>query len=203
MSAARLPSSRELGPAAVVDTGTGEVVAMIGPDGVVTDAAGAVIGEYVAHQPRRAPRRDPEFVQVEARAFAELDTLVDEAPASCRLLLWLIRHMGRTGELQASCAYIARALGVSERTVRRATADLRDRGLITTVRTAGGGCLHYAVDPRVAWTADRGRRTWGLRRYRGSGLWAAGPDPWTCPADEVESVPLYHRAVAPKGGTEE
>ena len=71
------------------------------------------------------------------------------------LLHHLVAHMGHQNAIVVSQKTLAKLIGIHERTVRRAVADLVEESWIQVVRIGSGKEAAYVVNDRVAWGQPR------------------------------------------------
>lgn len=112
-------------------------------------ALGGEIGKQVQQNPNS-------FVQVSRRAMEEWGKLLARKPTAGRLLMWLTSNMADRNAVVVSQKTMAKALGVSDRTIKSAVADLTAERWIQTVQLNGPGTVNgYVVNSRVAWGQKR------------------------------------------------
>lgn len=97
------------------------------------------------------------WVQTERSAHEAWANLIGRQPRAAALLHLLVANMDRTGVLVASQATLAKLLGVSVATTKRALSVLSEECWIDIVRLGSerGGVNAYAVNRRVAWADKR------------------------------------------------
>ena len=104
-----------------------------------------------------ARRSDRDFTKVYQKGWNRIQSLMKEAPSAARVYAWLAQHIdGTSGAVVVSQEVMARALEVSEITVRRHTKMLEEKGAIVRIKV-GTGVYAYALDPEEIWKswADR------------------------------------------------
>lgn len=95
--------------------------------------------------------------------FVQTDRAVHEAwakfsikrPAASGVLHYLTANVGRQNAVVISQKTIAKVLGISDRTVRSAVADLEEGNWIQVIRLGAGRECAYVLNDRVAWTQHR------------------------------------------------
>lgn len=95
------------------------------------------------------------WVQTERRAHEAWAGLIARKPTAAALLHHLVAQMGHQNAVVIGQKTLAKLLGVSERTVRRAVADLVEERWIQVVRLGRGKEAAYVVNDRVAWGQPR------------------------------------------------
>jgi hypothetical protein len=105
---------------------------------------------------RPAESRKATWVQTERAAHEAWAQLVRSNQRAAALLHVLVANMDQQAAVVASRNTLARLVGYSEATVKRAVADLRADRWIDVVQLGGkGGVNAYVVNSRVAWAANR------------------------------------------------
>lgn len=106
--------------------------------------------------PRLTKRKQTTWVQTERKAHEAWAQLVRTNQRAAALLHVLVANMDQQAAVVASRATLARLVGYSEATVKRAVADLRAERWIEVVQLGGkGGVNAYVVNSRVAWATNR------------------------------------------------
>lgn len=79
---------------------------------------------------------------------------IADSPTAMKMFVWLITHMDKRNILVVSQATLAEAIKCSERTIRNATTELKERKVLTVIKV--GNANAYAVNADIAWkdTAD-------------------------------------------------
>lgn len=95
------------------------------------------------------------WVQTERAAHEAWALLIAKKPRAAMLLHHLVARMGQQNALVVSQKVLARIMGIHERTVRRAVADLAEGNWIQVVRIGNGREAAYVVNDRVAWGQSR------------------------------------------------
>ncbi len=95
------------------------------------------------------------WVQTERRAHEAWAALIHTKPRAAMLLHHLVAKMGHQNAVVVSQKVLAKLVGVHERTVRRAVADLVEGNWIQVVRIGSGKEAAYVVNDRVAWGQKR------------------------------------------------
>lgn len=108
------------------------------------------LGSPAKHKPGR-------WVQTERRAHEAWAGLISRKPTAAALLHHLVAQMGHQNAVVIGQKTLAKMLGVSERTVRRAVTDLAEEHWIQVVRIGRGKESAYVVNDRVAWGQSRGQ----------------------------------------------
>ncbi len=107
---------------------------------------------------RPAEARHATWVQTERAAHEAWAQLVRSNQRAAALLHVLVANMDHQAAVVASRATLAKLVGYSEATVKRAVADLRADRWIEVVQLGGkGGVNAYVVNSRVAWADSRDR----------------------------------------------
>ena len=115
---------------------------------VVTD-----LGRMPAPQAKKST-----WVQTERAAHEAWAKLVQTNARAASLLHVLVAHMDRSGAVVASRGTLARLVGCSEATIKRAVSELKADQWIQIVQLGGkGGVNAYVVNSRVAWADSRDR----------------------------------------------
>lgn len=97
------------------------------------------------------------FVMTERKAHEAWAMLTLKKPRAATLLHHLVARMGDKNALVVSQKTLGKLMGVTERTVRRAVADLVAEKWIAVVRLNGPGTVSaYVVNDQVAWGQPRG-----------------------------------------------
>lgn len=98
------------------------------------------------------------WVQVERSALEAWAVLTQRAPRAAGLLQVIVAHMNEQAALVASRGTLAKMLGCSEATIKRAVSDLKEGNWIEVIQVGGkGGVNAYVVNSRVAWATNRER----------------------------------------------
>lgn len=100
------------------------------------------------------------WVQTERAAHEAWAALINRQPRAAALLHLLVANMNRSGALVASQATLAKLMGVSVATIKRAVTVLSDECWIDVVRVGSerGGVNAYVVNRRVAWADKRDKQ---------------------------------------------
>ena len=102
-----------------------------------------------------AKHKPGQWVQTERKAHEAWAHLIARKPRAAELLHHLVAQMGHQNAVVIGQKTLAKLLGVSERTVRRAVADLVEERWIQVVRLGRGKEAAYVVNDRVAWGQPR------------------------------------------------
>lgn len=111
----------------------------------------------VVAEAEAARRADRNFTKVYPKGWRRMQALMQTNPAAARVFAYLAEHIdGVCGAVVVSQVVMARALEVSEITIRRHTRFLEDQGAIVRIKI-GTGVYAYALDPEEIWKswADR------------------------------------------------
>lgn len=96
------------------------------------------------------------WVQTERVAHEEWSRLVGRRPRAAQLLHLLIAQMGSQNAVVISQAVLAKIMGCSAETIKRAVRDLVAERWIQIVKLNGPGTVNaYVVNSRVAWAEKR------------------------------------------------
>lgn len=107
---------------------------------------------------RPAGAKRSTWVQTERAAHEAWAQLVRTNQRAAALLHVLVANMDQQAAVVASRSTLAKLVGYSEATVKRAVADLRADRWIEVVQLGGkGGVNAYVVNSRVAWADSRDR----------------------------------------------
>lgn len=128
-----------------------------------------------AEREQKKRRENRNFVQVYPKGFQRIRTLMDQNPLAARVYAFLAEHIEEgTGTVVASQELLAEEMGVSERSIRRATTYLDECGAVLRIKI-GGAIYAYALDPEEIWKSwDESKkyaafRTKTLARKRDNG----------------------------------
>ena len=104
-----------------------------------------------------APARNKpgHWVQTERKAHEAWANLIAKKPRAAMLLHHLVAQMGHQNAVVVSQKTLAKLMGIHERTVRRAVADLVEDRWIAVIRIGSGKEAAYVVNDRVAWGQPR------------------------------------------------
>lgn len=95
------------------------------------------------------------WVQTDRKAHEAWGNLIARRPRAAMLLHHLVAHMGHQNAVVVSQKTLAKLIGIHERTVRRAVADLVEENWIQVIRIGSGKEAAYVVNDRVAWGQPR------------------------------------------------
>lgn len=96
------------------------------------------------------------WVQTERKAHEAWAGLIARKPRAAMLLHHLVAQMGTQNAVVVSQKTLAKLMGVTDRTVRSAVADLIAERWIQVVQLNGPGTVSaYVVNDRVAWGQSR------------------------------------------------
>ncbi len=97
-----------------------------------------------------------QWVQTERKAHEAWAGLIARKPRAAMLLHHLVANMGHQNAVVVSQKTLAKLMGMSERTVRYAVADLVAERWIQIVKLNGPGTVSaYVVNDQVAWGQPR------------------------------------------------
>lgn len=96
-----------------------------------------------------------QWVQTERKAHEAWANLIARKPRAAMLLHHLVAQMGHQNAVVVSQKVLAQLMGVTDRTVRTAIADLVAEHWIQVVRIGKGKEAAYVVNDRVAWGQPR------------------------------------------------
>lgn len=109
------------------------------------------------------PKGEP-FVKLYGKGLERIRTLLDfkGGPSVGKLWLFLVEHCGHDNALVASADVLAEALGVNERTVRRAVRTLEEGGALVVAKI--GNANAYILNDGEVWkTYEDHKRFCGFR----------------------------------------
>ena len=113
------------------------------------DSAPQEVGTPAKHKPGQ-------WVQVERKASEAWARLCVKKPSAAAVLHHLVANMGHQNAVVIPQKVLAKLIGVSDRTVRTAIADLVADKWISVVKLNGPGTVAaYVVNDRVAWGQRR------------------------------------------------
>ena len=95
------------------------------------------------------------WVQTERKAHEAWSVLVGKKPRAAQLLHLLVANMGHQNAVVVAQSILAKLMGVNERTVRRAVADLVEDKWVQVIRIGKGKEAAYVVNDKVAWGQPR------------------------------------------------
>lgn len=102
-------------------------------------------------------RRGSNWVQTERATHEQWARFTLKKPAAGALLHVLVAKMGAQNAVVVSQSVLAQLVGVTDRTIRTAIADLLAGEWIQIVRIGKGRECAYVVNDRVAWGESRSR----------------------------------------------
>lgn len=103
-----------------------------------------------------AKHKSGQWVQVERKASEAWARLCVKKPSAAAVLHHLVANMGHQNAVVVPQKVLAKLIGVSDRTVRTAIADLVADKWISVVKLNGPGTVAaYVVNDRVAWGQRR------------------------------------------------
>ena len=151
------------------------------------------MGELGSDQPKRREqlpekRSRRHFVQTERATHEKWAVLGVKHPAASALLHLLAANVGDNNAVVASQKVLAKLMGSSASTVKRALKVLEDGNWIEVAQIGQSGTVNaYVVNSRVAWTESRDQLRYA--RLKADVLLASDEQPK--PVD-VEKPPLHH-----------
>lgn len=95
--------------------------------------------------------KNKDFVQLYRRHIDDVARLARDNRSAYDLFMFLIKHMDGFNALCISTNVLAEIMGVSTRTIFRATKYLKDTGWICILKS--GSTNVYIVNPDIAWTS--------------------------------------------------
>lgn len=95
------------------------------------------------------------FVQTDRATHEEWARFSLRRPAASAVLHYLTANVGHANAVVIPQKAIAKALGVSDRTIRNAVADLAQGNWLQVVRIGAGRECAYVLNDRVAWADKR------------------------------------------------
>lgn len=95
------------------------------------------------------------FSQVYNQHWKTFRVIIDEYPTALKVFTWLIEVADKRNAVVVSYSAMSKGLALAERTIRNAIAYLRDKQLLTVLKS--GNMNVYVLNDRVVWkdTADR------------------------------------------------
>lgn len=102
-----------------------------------------------------AKNKPGHWVQTERKAHEAWANLIARKPRAAQLLHHLVAQMGHQNAVVVSQKILAQLMGVTDRTVRTAIADLVLENWVQVVRIGKGKEAAYVVNDRVAWGQAR------------------------------------------------
>lgn len=107
--------------------------------------------------------KKPNFVQTELKVHEEWAQLTMKKPYAAALMHVLTAQVGEHNAVVASYPTLAKLLGVSVMTIRRAVTILSEGNWIEVRRIGGTGTSNaYIINDRVAWTQPRDNLRYSL-----------------------------------------
>lgn len=102
---------------------------------------------------REEGRENRNFVQVYPQGWERLRSLMTENPTAAKVYAVLAEHIDPScGAVVVSQDVLAELVGVSERTIRRATTYLEEARALVRIRVSGS-VYAYALNPAEVWRA--------------------------------------------------
>lgn len=96
-----------------------------------------------------------QWVQTERKTHEAWGRLIAHKPRAAALAHFLVAHMGHQNAVVVSQAVLAKMMGCSVETVKRAVRDLVAENWIEVIRIGKGKEAAYVVNDRVAWGQSR------------------------------------------------
>ena len=128
------------------------------------------------------------FVQTDRATHEAWAKFSIKRPAASAVLHYLTANVGHHNAVVIPQKTIAKALGVTDRTIRRAVDDLAEGNWVQVVRIGAGRECAYVLNDRVAW-ADK-RDNLRLSRFSAEIIADADDQP---DQDNLDSLPPLHR----------
>ena len=138
------------------------------------------------------------FVQTDRATHEEWARLTAKRPAASAVLHLLAGSVGNQNAVVISQKTIAKALGISDRTVIRAIADLEAGRWLQVVKIGAGRECAYVLNDRVAW-ADK-RDNLRLSRFSAEVIADANDQSELTISDsDLRKLPRFGEAQLPSG----
>jgi hypothetical protein len=103
-----------------------------------------------AEQAKRRQNRD--FVQVYPKGFKRLRALMKEYPLAAQVYAFFAEHIDEgTGSVVVSQELLADELGVSRRSIIRATQWLDENCIVVRIKLGGSAIYAYCLNPDEVW----------------------------------------------------
>jgi hypothetical protein len=103
-----------------------------------------------AEQAKRRQNRD--FVQVYPKGFKRLRALMKEYPLAAQIYAFLAEHIDSgTGAVVVSQELLAEELGVSRRSIIRASQWLDEENIVVRIKLGGSAIYAYCLNPDEVW----------------------------------------------------
>lgn len=95
------------------------------------------------------------FSQIYDQHWSTFRTLVDDYPTALKVFTWLIEKADRRNALVASYSTMSKGLNLAERTIRNSVGYLKEKNLITVLKS--GTTNVYVLNDQIIWkdTADK------------------------------------------------
>lgn len=95
------------------------------------------------------------FSQIYDQHWATFRALIDDYPTALKVFTWLIEKADRRNALLASYSTMSKSLNLAERTIRNSVGYLKEKNLITVLKS--GTSNVYVLNDRIIWkdTADK------------------------------------------------
>lgn len=107
-----------------------------------------------------ATNKPGQWVQTERRAHEAWARLIARKPRAAMLMHHLVAQMGHQNAVVISQKTLAKLMGVTDRTVRSAVADLVAERWVQVVKMNGPGTVSaYVVNDKIAWGQPREQLT--------------------------------------------
>ena len=88
------------------------------------------------------------FTQVYDKTASLMIQIADN-PTAMKMFWWLISHMDKRNAIVVSQSTLAEVLNCTERTIRNAIADLKDKKVLTILKV--GNANAYVINADIAW----------------------------------------------------
>lgn len=96
-------------------------------------------------------RADRDFIKVYPQGWQKLRQLIDEYPIAAKMYSFLAEHIdAQAGAVIASQALLAEELNISDRTIRKISKFLEERGALLRIKIQGN-LYAYALNPEQVW----------------------------------------------------
>lgn len=95
------------------------------------------------------------FTQIYNSHWSTFRTLIDAYPTALKVLTWLIELADKRNAVVVSYSSLSKGLGLHERTIRNAISYLKDKNILTVLKS--GNMNVYILNDQIVWkdTADK------------------------------------------------
>jgi DNA-binding transcriptional regulator YhcF (GntR family) len=83
-------------------------------------------------------------------------SLLDESPSALKVFSWLVEIADRKNSVIASYSAMATSIGINERTVYRAITHLKEKKILTVLKS--GNMNVYVLNDRIVWKDTAGKK---------------------------------------------